>query len=252
MREEGLKVPLSFLFRFRMGFAVASASRSEAFSIYRSATVGGLKSFRKRLAFGRACAMPVIRMCSPKGGAGKTTTAVLVATVLADQGESVTIIDADPNKAVMRWANRPGVPKTLAVVNADADSLIDRIDDASARSRFVIVDLEGTKNLVVSYAIQKSSLVVIPVKGSQLDAELATEQISMVKMQERVAGRAIPYAIVFTQTRPPLSPKTQRFIEAQFARARRARYSTRRLSTAKPFAPCFRLAEASPASQARA
>jgi len=79
------------------------------------------------------------------------------------------------------------------------------------------VDLEGTKNLVVSYAIQKSSLVVIPVKGSQLDAELATEQISMVKMQERVAGRAIPYAIVFTQTRPPLSPKTQRFIEAQFA-----------------------------------
>jgi chromosome partitioning protein len=39
----------------------------------------------------------------------------------------------------------------------------------------------------------------------------------MVKMQERVAGRGIPYAIVFTQTRPPLSPKTQRFIEAQFA-----------------------------------
>jgi chromosome partitioning protein len=161
--------------------------------------------------------MPVISMCSPKGGAGKTTTAVLVATVLADQGESITIIDADPNKAVMRWATRPGVPKTLAVVDADADTLIDRIDDSSAGSRFVIVDLEGTKNLVVSYAIQKSSLVVIPVKGSQLDAELATEQISMVKMQERVAGRAIPYAIVFTQTRPPLSPKTQRFIEAQFA-----------------------------------
>ena len=45
-------------------------------------------------------------------------------TVLADQGESVTIIDADPNKAVMRWATRPGVPKTLAVVDADADSLI--------------------------------------------------------------------------------------------------------------------------------
>src|SRR5271166_6211652 len=140
--------------------------------------------------------MPVISLCSPKGGAGKTTTAALVATVLADQGESVTIIDADPNKAVMRWATRPGVPKTL---NADVDSLIDRVDDSSARSRFVIVDLEGTKNLVVSYAIQKSSLVVIPVKGSQLDAELATEQISMVKMQERVAGRAIPYAIVFTQ-----------------------------------------------------
>ena len=51
--------------------------------------------------------MPVISLCSPKGGAGKTTTAALVATVLADQGESVTIIDADPNKAVMRWATGP-------------------------------------------------------------------------------------------------------------------------------------------------
>jgi hypothetical protein len=48
------KFSLSFLFRFRMGFVLASASGSEAFSIYGSATVGGLKSFRKRLAFGRA------------------------------------------------------------------------------------------------------------------------------------------------------------------------------------------------------
>jgi chromosome partitioning protein len=195
--------------------------------------------------------MPVISMCSPKGGAGKTTTAVLVATVLADQGESVTIIDADPNKAVMRWATRPGVPKTLAVVDADADSLIDRIDDASARSRFVIVDLEGTKNLVVSYAIQKSSLVVIPVKGSQLDAELATEQISMVKMQERVAGRAIPYAIVFTQTARRSAPRPSGSLRRN-SPSWAPRYSTRRSSTAKPFAPCSRLAALSPALRARA
>ena len=159
--------------------------------------------------------MPVISLCSPKGGAGKTTTAVLFATVLADQGESVTIIDADPNQAVMRW--RPALASPRPSQSSPRTPFADhRIDEANARSRFVIVDLEGTKT-GVSYAIQKSSLVVIPVKGSQLDAELATEQISMVRMQERVAGRAIAYAIVFTQTRPPLSPKTQRFIEAQFA-----------------------------------
>ena len=195
--------------------------------------------------------MPVISLCSPKGGAGKTTTAVLVATVLADQGESVTIIDADPNQAVMRWATRPGVPKTLAVIAADANSLIDRIDEASARSRFVIVDLEGTKNLVVSYAIQKSSLVVIPVKGSQLDAELATEQISMVRMQERVAGRAIPT--------PSCSPRPgRRSAPRRSGSSRRnspslaSRYSMLRLSIAKPFAPCSPSAAASPASPARA
>jgi pimeloyl-ACP methyl ester carboxylesterase len=65
--------------------------------------------------------------------------------------------------------------------------------------------------------LQKSHLVVIPCRGSQPDAELAAEQIALVKMQERVAGRAIPYAVLFTQTRPTLNHKTHRFIEAQFA-----------------------------------
>ncbi len=161
--------------------------------------------------------MPIISLCSPKGGAGKTTTAALAATVLADQGESVTMIDADPNRTLMRWAKRPGLPKGLAVKAADADSLIDQIEEAVKTSRFVFVDPEGTKNLVVSYAIQKSHLVVIPCRGSQPDAELAAEQIAMVRMQERVAGRAISYAVLFTQTRPTLNHKTHRFIEAQFA-----------------------------------
>src|SRR5208282_3641255 len=129
------------------------------------------KALSEALGFLEGLLMPIISLCSPKGGAGKTTTAALAATVLADQGESVTMIDADPNRTLMRWAKRPGFPKNLAVKAADADSLIDQIEDAVKTSKFVFVDPEGTKNLVVSYAIQKSHLVVIPCRGSQPDAE---------------------------------------------------------------------------------
>ena len=42
--------------------------------------------------------MPVITFSLPKGGAGKTTAACILASMLAEQGATVTIIDADPNK----------------------------------------------------------------------------------------------------------------------------------------------------------
>jgi chromosome partitioning protein len=42
--------------------------------------------------------MPVIAFADPKGGFGKSTSAVLLATELAVKGASVTIIDADPER----------------------------------------------------------------------------------------------------------------------------------------------------------
>ena len=60
--------------------------------------------------------MPVIPFVSPKGGCGKSTSAVLLASYLAESGHSVTIIDADPNRPVSRWSKRPGKPKNLSVL----------------------------------------------------------------------------------------------------------------------------------------
>ena len=52
--------------------------------------------------------MPTIVFANPKGGAGKSTSAVILATQLAHKGADVTIIDADPNKPVSQWAKRGG------------------------------------------------------------------------------------------------------------------------------------------------
>ena len=62
--------------------------------------------------------MPVIAFVSPKGGAGKSTSAVILATELAEElGEegSVAIIDADPNRPVSQWATRAGQGPRLAI-----------------------------------------------------------------------------------------------------------------------------------------
>ena len=53
--------------------------------------------------------MPVIVMASPKGGVGKSTVSVLLATGFARLGAEVTIIDTDPNRSLSRWASH-GLP----------------------------------------------------------------------------------------------------------------------------------------------
>src|ERR1700733_10488827 len=107
--------------------------------------------------------MPTIVFASPKGGAGKSTSAVVLATELAQRGTSVTVIDADPNHPVSQWAQRPGCPGTLAVVgDVSEEAIIDAIEDAAVRTAFVVVDLEGTASMTVAYPISRADLVVIP------------------------------------------------------------------------------------------
>ena len=161
--------------------------------------------------------MPTIVFASPKGGAGKSTSAVVLACELARRGAAVTIIDADPNRPVSAWARRPGRPEGLEVVaDATGDSVIDAIEGAAARVPFVIVDLEGTASLTVAYAISRADLVVIPSQGSQLDAAEAAKAVRLIRQQEKAFARRIPHAVLFTRTSAAIKPRTLQHIRGEF------------------------------------
>jgi chromosome partitioning protein len=165
--------------------------------------------------------MPTIVFASPKGGVGKSTAAVLLATELAGFGAGVSMIDADPNKPLSQWAKRPGRPANLTVLSDVAeDSIIDAIESAALKTPFVIVNLEGTASMMVGYAMSRADLIVIPVQGSHLDATAAAKAIKLVRAQERVFKRTIPYAILFTRTSVAIRTRTFQSIEDEFAENR--------------------------------
>ena len=162
--------------------------------------------------------MPIISFANPKGGTGKTTSALLLATQLAERGANVAVIDADPERWIARWANLPAKPCRVSVSDAvTEDSIIDLIEQSARRAQFVIIDLEGTASLMVANAIGMSDLVLIPLQGSSMDARGGAKMLHLLRNQERLVRRRIPYGVVLTRTNPAITSRTLRNVQHQLA-----------------------------------
>lgn len=168
--------------------------------------------------------MSVISLISPKGGTGKSTTANILATGLAIAGSandiSVCLIDADPNQPQIEWANLAGekgnMPDNLTVIGDVSEAtIIDRIEEEEQRSDYVIVDLEGTASMLVSDAMSRSDLVLIPLQASQLDANQAVRALGLIHQVERRHRVKINHAVVFTRTSPLIKTTEYSHLRAQ-------------------------------------
>lgn len=161
--------------------------------------------------------MPTIVFASSKGGVGKTTSALALAFVFVQARAGTTLIDADPNAPLMRWADRfpDSIPKGLTVRGAVGNAAARVIDEAAQRDPFVVVDLEGTKNVDVSVGLGRADLALIPMQGSQLDADEAANVVKLIRTQEDVFRRTIPFRVFFTRTSPVIESKGMRDIHMQ-------------------------------------
>ncbi|NIF44688.1 ParA family protein [Burkholderia sp. Tr-862] len=163
--------------------------------------------------------MPVIVFVSPKGGVGKTTSALVLADQLA-RSTDVSVIDADPNKPIAMWANGGAKPERMTIISdADEENIIDKIEAAASQTPFVIVDLEGTAAKIVILAVSQADLIVIPMQGSQLDASQASRALKVVEQQEKMSRRKVPYGVLLTRTSPIIRTRTMKHISSSFSEA---------------------------------
>ena len=165
--------------------------------------------------------MPIISFASSKGGAGKTTSAIVLATELAE-GTDVILIDADPAGRLMRWSALGGSASRLTVIGSGGERAIqDEIARATARASFVIIDLEGSASRLTSFAISESDLVVVPSGDEQQDADEAVETLAQIAMEARARRRDIPAAVLFARTNAAVKSKLEKHINAQLRGATR-------------------------------
>jgi chromosome partitioning protein len=159
--------------------------------------------------------MPTISFIQPKGGAGKSTSALILAAELA-KGAKVIVIDADPNAPIAKWSRRGGGTTNLEIVQADKeDSIFDLVDEAQKKAAFVIVDTEGVADLQAAYTISVSDFVIIPSQGSSLDQDNAARAIKLIKDQERQTRRRVPHAVLFTRVNAAIRSRGMAAAESQ-------------------------------------
>lgn len=163
--------------------------------------------------------MPVVVMASPKGGVGKSTCAVLLATEFARMGARVTLLDCDPNKSLTRWASH-GLPHGVTLFNDIGRSeIVTTIREADGDGKIVIVDLEGVASQLVSRAVSQADLVIVPMQPTALDAEIGSEALALVKEEEDALRRPIRHAVVLTKTSAAVKSRVQKELEDQLRNA---------------------------------
>ena len=166
--------------------------------------------------------MPIISFVSSKGGVGKTTASLLTTLGLVENGRRVTVIDADPNLPLVRWASLPGKPDGVVVLAAPTEA---ELTNVVRRARFghatghgpssdggppdwIVIDTEGGARRAMHTAIRLADLVITPSGPSTIEAIEAVKVIGYVREAARTLKRPIPYACALTRIPAAIRPRS--------------------------------------------
>ncbi len=152
--------------------------------------------------------MPVITFANTKGGAGKTTAVLLLATELVQQGHRVTILDADPQQWITRWHKLSPPDDWLDVIAYVNSTTIERsIAERRDTTDYFIIDLPGARNSLLATAIGLSDHVLIPIQGCAMDAQGGANVLELLQYLERRAGFRVPHSVVLTRVNPMVTTR---------------------------------------------
>lgn len=144
--------------------------------------------------------MAVISFANAKGGAGKTTAALILATELAQQGKRVVILDADPQRWITSWSEMSGTVRNLTVIShITMASLQVHIREMRHQADYFIIDLAGARDALVTLAIGISDHVLIPVQGCAMDARGAAQVLDIIHQIEEKGGLKVAHSVVLTR-----------------------------------------------------
>jgi len=134
--------------------------------------------------------MKTIAIISQKGGAGKTTLALHLAVAAEQTGQTVVIIDLDPQASATSWKDsRPG--ETPIVVSAQSARLSAVLEAAKqGGANLCIIDTAPHSESAALVAARAADLILIPCRPAILDLRAISNTIDLAK----IAGK--PVAVV--------------------------------------------------------
>jgi chromosome partitioning protein len=126
----------------------------------------------------------ILLLGGEKGGTGKSTVAVNLATWLARGGVDVIIIDTDPQRTAAQWVERrntiPDLPRIHCVEKYG--NVYDTAQDLAQRYDQVIIDAGGRDSEELRTSLVVANMMCCPIKASQPDIETTVHANELVKL----------------------------------------------------------------------
>ena len=123
----------------------------------------------------------IISFLNQKGGVGKTTLSINVATCLSLKKYKVLLIDADPQGSSLDWAAIRKKESLFTVVSITKPIIHKEISRLTKNYDHIVIDGPPRIYDVAKSAIVTSDLVVMPVQPSPYDIWAASEVVNLIK-----------------------------------------------------------------------
>ena len=122
----------------------------------------------------------IISLLNQKGGVGKTTLSVHIATAFAQLGKRLLLIDADPQNSSLDWAASRQQQPLFPVMGLPKSNLHRELPFFVQNYDIIVIDGPPRVHDIARSAIIASSLVLIPVQPSPLDIWAAKEIVDLL------------------------------------------------------------------------
>lgn len=131
------------------------------------------------------CKLKIIAVNNEKGGSGKTTISVSLATALSEDGAKVLLLDTDTQGTASEWAKVRGidVPLVHAIDPSALTKTLKKIK--AAEPDYVVIDTPPSRHPDdVEPAIRQADLVLVPLSMSFFDAKASLKTARIIKQNE--------------------------------------------------------------------
>ena len=122
----------------------------------------------------------IIAILNQKGGVGKTTLSVHMASTLALAGNKVLLIDADVQRSALDWAASREKNPIFTVVGIPKNNIHKEIQLLKSNYDFIVIDGPPRVYDVARSAIAASDVILIPIQPSPYDVWSAKEVVDLV------------------------------------------------------------------------
>lgn len=139
----------------------------------------------------------IIAIANSKGGVGKSTLAVHLATWLHRQGHTVTLADCDMQQSSSEWIHEVQ-PDLKTVTLRDPDAIINELPILGQEADFVIADGPGSHKETSRALLFRADFAIVPCKASMLEVRALAKVTDVLRQAQDIRGGMPPAIIVLS------------------------------------------------------